>query len=143
MPLSANAQLVTHAFEQVAKGNNTPWLDALHEDAIYRTIGTGSWSGTVGGKANILNEIFRPLSRRLASRGTFATRIIDGGDVIVVQAYGKNLTRTGVAYNNDYCFVIGFKDGKMFSYEEYCDTELIANVLGDRMSVWKPAEKAS
>jgi ketosteroid isomerase-like protein len=61
----------------------------------------------------------------------------------VVQALGKNLTRTGVAYDNDYWFVIGFKDGKMFSYEEYCDTELIANVLGDRMAVWKPAEKAS
>jgi ketosteroid isomerase-like protein len=143
MPLSANAKLVTHIFEEVAKGNTQPWAEALHDDAIYRTIGTGSWSGTVTGKDNIFNEIFRPLSRRLGSRQTIATRVIDGGDIIVVQARGKNLTRTGVAYDNDYCFVISFKDGKMFSYEEYCDTELIANVLGDRMAVWKPVEKAS
>jgi ketosteroid isomerase-like protein len=143
MPLSPNAQLVAHAFAEVAKGNNTPWLEALHDDAVYRTIGTGAWSGVVTGKANILNEIFRPLGRRLASRQTIATRIIDGGDVVVVQAQGRNLTRTGVPYNNDYCFVIGFKDGKMFNYEEYCDTQLIANVLGDRMAVWKPAQKAS
>jgi ketosteroid isomerase-like protein len=137
---SSNAQLVTHIFEEVAKGNTAPWAEALHDDAVYRTIGTGTWSGTITGKANIFNDIFRPLGRLLASRQTIATRIIDGGDVIVVQAHGKNLTRTGVAYNNDYCFVISFKDGKMFHYEEYCDTQLIANVLGDRMGVWKPAD---
>jgi ketosteroid isomerase-like protein len=77
MPLSPNAQLVTDAFEEVARGNNAPWLEALHDSAVYRTIGTGSWSGTVKGKANILNDIFRPLSRRLASRQTVATRVID------------------------------------------------------------------
>src|SRR5262245_2984620 len=105
MPLSPNAQLVTHAFEEVARGNNMPWLDALHDDAVHRPVGQGSWAGAVTGKANLLNEIFRPLGRRLASRQTIATRIIDGGDVVVVQAQGRNLTRTGVPYNNDYCFV--------------------------------------
>jgi len=141
MPLSANAQLVTHIFNEVAAGRTDPWLEALHDDAEYRTIGTGSWSGTFKGKANIINDIFRPLRKRLGSRNTVPTRIIDGGDVVVVQARGKNLTHSGVAYDNDYVFVIGFKDGKMFSYEEYCDTELIANVLGDRLSTWAPMEK--
>jgi uncharacterized protein len=141
MPLSANAQLVTHIFKEVAAGRTDPWLEALHDDAEYRTIGTGSWSGSVKGKANIVNDIFRPLHKRLATRNTVATRIIDGGDVIVVQARGKNTTHMGAPYNNDYCFVITFKDGKMFHYEEYCDTELIVNVLGDRLSTWKPLEK--
>jgi len=142
MPLSANAQLVTHIFNEVAAGRADAWIEALHDDAEYRTIGAGSWSGTFRGKANIINDIFRPLRKRLASRHTEATRIIDGGDVVVVQARGKNLTHSGVAYDNDYVFVIGFKDGKMHRYEEYCDTELIANVLGDRMATWRPAEKA-
>jgi ketosteroid isomerase-like protein len=143
MPLSPNAQLVTRLFEEVAKNNAAVFWEHVHDDAVWRTIGTGSWSGTVRGKDNIINDIFRPLSRRLATRSTQATRIIDGGDIIVVQAVGRNTTRTGVPYNNDYCFVIGFRDGKIASYEEYCDTELIANVLGDRLSLWKPVEKAS
>ncbi len=62
------------------------------------------------------------------------TRLIDGGDVIVVQAKGKGLTRDGQRYDNDYAFVIHFKDGKIARYEEYCDTELIARVLPDRVA---------
>jgi ketosteroid isomerase-like protein len=58
-----------------------------------------------------------------------------------VQAKGKNLTHSGIAYDNDYCFVITMREGKIATYEEYCDTELIANVLGDRLSAWRPAEK--
>jgi ketosteroid isomerase-like protein len=139
MPLSANAQLVTRVFEQVAKGDGAAFWDAVADDAVWRTIGTGSWSGTFRGKAAIVNDIFRPLRRRLATQATITTRIIDGGDVVVVQAKGKNLTHTGVPYENDYCFVIAFKDGKVATYEEYCDTELVAQVLGDRMAVWKPA----
>jgi hypothetical protein len=59
-------------------------------------------------------------------------RLIDGVDVIVVQSRGKNLTRDGQRYDNDYAFVIHFRDGRIARYEEYCDTELIARVLPDR-----------
>jgi len=70
----------------------------------------------------------------LVERATIPTRLIDGGDVIVLQARGKNLTRDGQRYDNDYVFVIHFEDGKIVRYEEYCDTELIARVLPDRIA---------
>jgi ketosteroid isomerase-like protein len=142
MPQSPNAQLITRLFEEVAKGNGAPFWDHVHEDAVWRTIGTSSWSGAFRGKASIMNDLFRPLSRRLASRATIPTQIIDGGDIVVVQAKGKNVTHTGIPYENDYCFVIGFRDGKIATYEEYCDTEHVTQVLGDRMAVWRPAEAA-
>lgn len=142
MPLSANAQLITRLFEEVAKGNVAVFWEHVHDDAVWRTIGTGSWSGTFKGKDNIINDIFRPLGRKLVSRQTNVTRIIDGGDVIVVQALGKNLTHGGIPYDNDYCFVITLRDGKIVTYEEYCDTELVANVMGDRLATWRPLEKA-
>ncbi|HEV7694480.1 MAG TPA: nuclear transport factor 2 family protein [Hyphomonadaceae bacterium] len=141
MPLSANAQLIARLFNEVAKGNGQVFWEHVHDDAVWRTIGTGSWSGTFKGKDSIINDIFRPLGRKLVSRQTDVTRIIDGGEVIVVQAKGKNLTHGGIAYDNDYCFVITMREGKIATYEEYCDTELIANVLGDRLSTWRPAEK--
>ena len=100
---------------------------------VWRTIGEGSWSGEFSGKQVIVDEIFRPLNRVLVERATIATRVVDGGDVIVVQARGKNLTRDGQRYDNDYVFVIHFEDGKIVRYEEYCDTALIARVLPDRI----------
>lgn len=132
--LSANAQLVSYVFDEVAKGNGAPFWDACHDDVVWRTIGQGSWSGEFAGKQNIINEVFRPLNRVLVERATIPTRVIDGGDVIVLQARGKNLTRDGQRYDNDYVFVIHFEGGKIVRYEEYCDTELIARVLPDRIA---------
>jgi hypothetical protein len=39
------------------------------------------------------------------------------------------LTRDGQRYDNDYAFVIHFRDGKIARYEEYCDTDLIARTF--------------
>lgn len=130
--LSPNAQLVSDIFDQVAKGNGAPFWEACHDDVVWRTIGTGSWSGEFVGKQVVVDEIFRPLNRVLVERATIPTRVVDGGAVIVVQALGKNLTRDGQRYDNDYVFVIHFRDGKIARYEEYCDTDLIARVLPDR-----------
>jgi ketosteroid isomerase-like protein len=116
--LSPNAQLVTDIFEEVAKGNGAPFWEACHDDIVWRTIGAGSWSGEFVGKQTIIDEIFRPLNRVLVERATIPTRLIDGGDVIVVQAMGRNLTRDGQRYDNDYAFVIHFRDGRIARYEE-------------------------
>ena len=97
--LSPNAQLVSAIFEEVAKGNGAPFWDACHDDVVWRTIGEGSWSGEFVGTQTIIDEIFRPLNRVLVERATIPTRVIDGGDVIVVQAYGKNLTVSRTLYN--------------------------------------------
>ena len=132
--LSPNAQLVSDIFDEVAKGNGAPFWEACHDDVVWRTIGSGSWSGEFAGKQTIIDEVFRPLNRALVERATIPTRLVDGGDVIVLQARGKNLTHDGQRYENDYVFVIHFEDGKIVRYEEYCDTELIARVLPDRIA---------
>jgi ketosteroid isomerase-like protein/ribosomal protein S18 acetylase RimI-like enzyme len=139
---SANARLVSAIFEEVAKGNGAPFWKACHDDIVWRTIGTGSWSGEFVGKQVIIDEIFRPLNRVLVDRATVPTRLIDGGDVIVLQARGKGVARDGQRYDNDYAFVIHFRDGKIARYEEYCDTELIARVLPDRIAAKSMAKPA-
>ena len=141
--LSPNAQLVSTIFDELAKGNGTPFWEACHADVVWRTIGEGSWSGEFAGKQTIIDEIFRPLNRVLVERATIPTRLIDGGEVVVLQAMGKNLTRDGQRYDNDYVFVIHFRDGKIARYEEYCDTDLIARVLPDRNAVKSEPRKST
>ncbi|ARN22281.1 nuclear transport factor 2 family protein [Piscinibacter gummiphilus] len=132
--LSPNARLVTAIFDEIAKGNGVPFWESCHDDLVWRTIGTGSWSGEFAGKQTVIDEVFRPLNRALVERATVPTRVIDGGDIVVVQARGRNLTRDGQRYDNDYVFVIHFQDGKIVRYEEYCDTALIERVLPDRIA---------
>jgi len=140
--MSPNAVLASAIFDELAKGNGKPFWEACDDQLVWRTIGSTSWSGEFKGKQTIIDEVLRPLNVALAERATIPTRVIDGGDVIVVQAVGNNATRDGRRYENDYVFVIHFKDGKIVRYEEYCDTEMVSRLLPDRVvakSKVKPA----
>jgi ketosteroid isomerase-like protein len=131
--MSPAAEIVTRIFAETAVDGGSPtFVEHMADDMVFRTIGSGPWSGEFKGKEAILDGIFRPLRRRLEHRKTIAHNIIDAGDTVVVQARGDAVTREGRRYDNDYCFIIRFRDGKMAVYEEYCDTALIDRVLGDR-----------
>jgi len=52
--LSPNARLAADVFAEVAKGNGAPFWEACHDDLVWRTIGTGSWSGEFRGKQAIV-----------------------------------------------------------------------------------------
>ena len=81
-----------------------------------------------------MREIFAKLRERFEGPNTcIPTRIIAEGDFVVVQARGRNRTKSGKDYCNDYCFVIRMRDGKMAAVEEYCDTELVTAALGERV----------
>jgi len=99
-------------------------------------IATGRSNVHVGALAERVIKAFKDGNAAPRAEGLQAGDwvLIDGGDVIVLQAKGRNLTRDGKRYDNDYAFVIHFRDGKIARYEEYCDTELIARVLPERIA---------
>jgi ketosteroid isomerase-like protein len=40
------------------------------------------------------------------------------------------MTKRGVAYNNTYCWVYRFEQGKIVALTEYLDTELVTRAFG-------------
>jgi uncharacterized protein len=132
--MPTNREIIEHVFAETAKGNGQPYLDALADDATFRTIGSNSWATTFRGKQAILDDLFGRLRTKLKGRNTCVpSRIHDAGEFVIVQANGRNQTRDGAPYENDYCFVIRMRDGKMVEIEEYCDTELVTSALGMRV----------
>jgi ketosteroid isomerase-like protein len=57
-------------------------------------------------------------------------KFIAEGDYDVVEAWGSNTTRSGVPYNNSYCFVFRLSDNQLNEVTEYCDAELVTAALG-------------
>lgn len=71
-----------------------------------------------------------PLGAQLANRTTVvARRMMADGDFVVVEANGRNTTRTGKDYSNTYCFVIRLADGLIREVTEYMDTALVERAL--------------
>lgn len=93
-------------------------------------MGHTRWSKTYRGKEAVLNDLLGQLSLQLADRyRSTAERIIAEGEFVVVQARGHATTKAGVAYNNEYCFILRLSGGSIKEVTEYLDTELVTSAL--------------
>ena len=131
-----NKKLIQEIY--AAAGNPDPaardralFTASLADDATWTVTGQYSWSRTFAGKDAILNDLHGYVRTRLVDRTrTVAHRIIAEGDVVVVEAKGDNVTRDGQRYDNDYCLVFRFANGKIKEIREYCDSILTEKALG-------------
>lgn len=132
--MPTNKEIITAIFAETAKGNGRPYIDALADDAVWVARGHNSWSGVYRGKDVILADIFGRLREKLDGRNTcLPTRVHADGDFVIVEARGENQLKDGNRYDNEYCFVIRMREGKMVEVTEYLDTELVAQRLGQRI----------
>jgi ketosteroid isomerase-like protein len=126
-----NKQLVQHVYEELANGNSRPFLELLSDDVTWIVMGRTRWSGSYRGKTTVLNDLLGVLRVRLADRyRASAQRIIAEGPYVVVQARGQAKTKAGDEYNNEYCFIYEFENGRIKEVTEYLDTELVTSALG-------------
>ena len=125
-----NKQLLQDIFAGLARGDSRPFVNSLADDFCWTLTGTTDWSGTYRGKRAVMTDLMRPLFAQFAGQYTnSAHRFIAEGDWVVVECRGKVMTKSGKPYNNEYCYVIRFADGKMRELVEYFDTELVTEAL--------------
>jgi ketosteroid isomerase-like protein len=130
MTAAQNKQLLQDVFAETAKGNGRPFVAAMAEDVAWTIIGSTPWSKTYRGKKAVLTELLGPLNAQLANGNSItAHRFIAENDQVVVEGRGHNTTKTGKAYQNAYCWVFRFSEGKVVELMEYTDTALIESAL--------------
>jgi ketosteroid isomerase-like protein len=127
-----NKELLRHAYTEVSRGNAAPLLAALADDVRWTIIGSTPLSGTFQGKQEVVDKLLKPLTARLTGPIVFTLdRFIAEGDHVVMIASAEATAVTGRPYNNVYCIVCRFADGKIQEMTDYVDTELITTALFD------------
>jgi uncharacterized protein len=132
MNTAENKKIMQAAFVEMAKGNGKLFVESFAENIAWTMLGSISWAKTYHGKQAVLTELMGPLFAKLATPFTnTATRIIAEDDIVVVECKGNATTKTGLSYQNSYCFICKFADGKIIEITEYLDTDLVVKVLGE------------
>jgi ketosteroid isomerase-like protein len=130
MSAAENKQLMQGIYDELAKGNGQPFVDALADDVRWTIIGTTEWSGTWEGKEAVQRRLLDPLFAQFGTEyRNRAVRVIAEGDYVVIECRGDVITKDGRPYRNTYCNVFRLEDGKVAELTEYCDTQLIASAL--------------
>ena len=136
MSTAANKKLMQDIFAAAANPDPSArdralFTASLADDARWVVTGQYSWSRTFTGKPSIINDLHGHVRSLLVERArTIAHRIIADEDIVVVEAKGNNLTKSGVRYDNDYCLVFRFDGGRIKEVREYCDSALTETALG-------------
>ena len=131
MSAAENKQLMRHLCDELAKGNSRPLIDSMADDFCWTVTGSTKWSKTYRGKQVVLTELLGRLTTQLADRYTnIADRLIAEDDFVVVECRGHATTKAGKPYNNTYCWVCRFSEGKLRELIEYMDTLLVATTFG-------------
>lgn len=131
MSTTDNKQLMQNIFAEMSEGNLDPFIDAMAEDMEWTWMGTGQWSHTFEGKESVVNELLAAVKSTLTEPFEVVVhRFIAEGDFVVIEHSGKNTTPDGRPYNNKYCWVCRFSEGKLRELREYMDTELVTKTFG-------------
>jgi len=131
MGAAENKQFISNMFAELSKGNADAFLGALTDDVRFTIIGTTKYSGTFKGKQDLITRLLAPLSAQVEGGMTITPdNLIADGDFVAMQARGKALSKNGQRYDNTYCHVFRFANGKVQEVTEYLDTELITTAFG-------------
>lgn len=146
MSAEENKQLLKNIYDEMAKGNTAPFGEALADDVKWTLTGSTDWSKTYDGKEAVYKELIAPLFEKFADRYTTElVRMIAEDDTVAAEFKGNATTKTGKPYNNSYCYIYRFEDGKIAEITEYFDTELVSKALDGKYDESKatPAESAA
>ncbi len=131
MGAAENKQFIINTFAELSKGNGEAFLGALADDIRFTIIGTSKYSGTFKGKQELISKLLAPLNAQVeGGMAITPDNLIAEGDFVVMQARGKALSKNGQRYDNTYCHVFRFANGKVQEVTEYLDTELITTAFG-------------
>jgi ketosteroid isomerase-like protein len=131
MGAAENKEFISNMFAELSKGNGDAFLNALADDVSFTIIGSTKYSGTFKGKQELINKLLAPLNAQIEGGMTITPdNLIADGDFVAMQARGKALSKNGRHYDNTYCHVFRFANGKVQQVTEYLDTELITSAFG-------------
>ena len=130
MSAEENKKMMQYIFSELSKGNDKPFLDAMAEEMQWHWMGTGQWSKTFEGKSSVINELWSAVKASITQPSKVVPRrFIADGDYVAVESTGYNTTTDGKQYNNQYCWVLVIKGGKIYELNEYMDTELVTQAF--------------
>lgn len=131
MATADNKETIRRIYEALEHGDLSVFGASVHEDYVWRFPGHCSWSRRFEGRESIRRDLLEPLFGLFASTYTArAINIIGEGDIVVAEVRGDVETKRGERYDNHYCFIFRFRDGRIAEVVEYCDTDLEERVLG-------------
>jgi Ketosteroid isomerase-related protein len=119
-----NVEVVQQAFADFGSGNVQSILNVCTDDVMWTGADNPDvpFAGTFKGKQGV-KEFFTKIAENVDFTSFEPKEFFKDGNVVIVLGHNTGkVKKTGKTFDNDWCFVFRFRDGKMYHYYAYVDT---------------------
>ncbi len=125
-----NKRLVREALRPFEDGDSGPFFDLIAEDVKWTVIGTTPASGVYRSKQEMFDRSIEPLMDRLEDG--LKTKFVDmvgEGDKVFLRFEASGVAKTGMPYDQAFCWAMVMRDGRIVEIVDYLDTDLLRRIF--------------
>ncbi len=122
-------EVVQNAIDALNRGDAAAFLGSFSEDLDFWMPGTTPVSGHTHGLQEFTALVEKVAGYLSVMITINVTNFITCGEWVVTQSDGHGVTKQGKDYDNHYCHLWQVRNGKIKTFVEYNDTDLIMRVL--------------
>jgi uncharacterized protein len=116
---------VRAVFKNLEAGNGDAFFEHVAENVDWTVEGTHPVAGRFRSKSELRSNAFDKVSRvMIDGLQLHTTNVIVGGDWAVVELHSLATAKSGLRFDNRYCWVCRFADGKIAEVRAYLDSAL-------------------
>lgn len=120
-----------HIMAAMTQGRVGPLFDAMADEVTWRWMGTKQWSRTFTGKQAVIDSLFGGSAESLGDSSSVEVHEVHGdGEFVIVEHSGRNRLPDGRRYDNNYCWIFRYHEGRIQEVREYMDTQLVTDTFG-------------
>jgi uncharacterized protein len=128
--MSLTVEDVRTVFAGLQSGGGAPFFEHVADDVDWTVQGTHPLAGRYRGKAAFRAGTFAKLAPVLPGGPRLrADNIMVSGDWAIVELRSDATAKNGMRYDNRYCWLARFRDGKIVEVRAYLDSALVAQLF--------------
>ena len=130
--MSVDADHVRKIFAGLEHGEGAAFFDHVADDVDWTVMGTHPLAGHYTSKAAFVAGTFAKLAKVLPDGAELnVDNLIVKDDVAIVELHSEAIAKNGFRFDNRYCWVCYFKNGKMVRVRAYLDSVMVARLFAE------------
>jgi ketosteroid isomerase-like protein len=119
-------------FKGLESGNGAAFFAHVADDVDWTVEGTHPLAGHYHGKADFQDHTFRKLEKVLSNGAQLhVANVITSGDWAIVELRSLATAKNGFRFDNRYCWVTRFADGKIVEVRAYLDSAMVQRLFDE------------
>jgi uncharacterized protein len=130
--MAISVDQVLDIFKRLEHGDGAAFFANVADNVDWTVEGHHPLAGHYHGKADFIANTFEKLGKVLP-RGVqlHVTNALVSGDWAVVELESSAIARNGLRFDNKYCWVTRFADGKIVEVRAYLDSALVQRLFDE------------